>query len=142
MESRFVNFTGRHLDYGGGNGKLSQILKEEGNWNSQTFDRYYGDVKFPEGQFNLVTVIEVFEHAVNVHELWSDLAKLIIPGGTLFVSTWLAPDDLETMDSWWYLLPRNGHFVFYSPESLKLLEKQYGFVHYSSQDAIHQFRKL
>ena len=141
-KKRFVSFSGRHLDYGGGNGKLSQILRNEAGWDSQTFDRYYGDAKLPEGKFDLVTAIEVFEHAVNVHELWSDLSKLVAPGGILFVSTWTAPDNLESMEHWWYMLPRNGHFIFYSTEAFDLLEKQYGFERYSSVDAIHCFQKV
>lgn len=141
-KQRFVSFAGRHLDYGGGNGRLSQILRKEASWDSCSFDRFYGDVKLPEGRFDLVTAIEVLEHAVNVHELWSDLTKLINPGGVLFVSTWTAPDDLEaTGDGWFYLLPRNGHFIFYSQQAFDLLGKQYGFKHFSSSDAIHQFQK-
>lgn len=141
-KNRFPSFSGRHLDYGGGNGKLSQILRDEASWDSQTFDRYYGDVKLPEGKFDLVTAIEVFEHAVNVHELWNDLSRLTNFGGILFVSTWTAPDNLESMNDWFYLLPRNGHFIFYSPEAFDLLEKQYGFERYSSVDAIHCFQKV
>lgn len=141
-KNRFPSFSGRHLDYGGGNGKLSQILRDEASWDSQTFDRYYGDVKLPEGKFDLVTAIEVFEHAVNVHELWNDLSRLTNFGGILFVSTWTAPDNLESMNDWFYLLPRNGHFIFYSPEAFDLLEKQYGFERYSSVGAIHCFQKV
>ena len=40
-KQRFVSFAGLHLDYGGGNGKLSQILRDEHGWVSQSFDRYY-----------------------------------------------------------------------------------------------------
>ena len=39
----------RHLDYGGGNGVLSQVLKDNG-WDSTTYDPFYDKNTEPEGE--------------------------------------------------------------------------------------------
>ena len=52
-----------HLDYGGGNGLLSNFLSDKG-WTSKSYDPFPKSQALIEGlgTFNLITAFEVFEH--------------------------------------------------------------------------------
>ena len=67
----------RHLDYGGGNGVLSQILGGQG-WNSLCYDpfaQHDQDVSRL-GKFDLITAFEVFEHVPDPNEMVPDGRRL------------------------------------------------------------------
>ena len=53
----------RHLDYGGGNGLLAEILLDRG-WQSASYDVFVDrDIDIRDfGSFDLITAFEVFEH--------------------------------------------------------------------------------
>ena len=60
----------RHLDYGGGRGLLSDLLREKG-WRSESYDPFVDrSVSLQDlGPFDLVTAYEVFEHVPDVRRL-------------------------------------------------------------------------
>jgi hypothetical protein len=114
----------RHLDYGGGNGLLSDVLKEAG-WNTRSFDPFGRgvDKAAMRGKYNLITVFEVFEHVIKINDLVCDLAEYLDETGLIFFST-LTSDEHVAPDrplSWWYAAPRNGHVSLFSRKSLALL---------------------
>lgn len=113
----------RHLDYGGGPGTLSKLLIAKG-WNSMSVDPFFpGSGENAEGNFDLVTAIEVFEHVPNPRQLVEDLIAQLRPDGILFFSTLLS-DGVQREGSlleWWYLAPRNGHVSLFSTSSLTIL---------------------
>jgi SAM-dependent methyltransferase len=114
----------RHLDYGGGNGLLAQALRES-NWNSVSFDPLLD--KAPGigslGKYDLITAFEVFEHVPDVHELMSNLRRLLSPGGLVLFSTLLSDGNIQPNKrlTWWYASPRNGHISLFSRKSLDIL---------------------
>lgn len=121
---------GRHLDYGGGSGLLSDLLAAAG-WKSASCDPFFDDGADLArlGTFHLITCYEVFEHVADVNRLAGNLAGLLAADGLVLVSTLLSDGELrpgEPVD-WWYAAPRNGHISLFSERSLEVLATKYGF---------------
>ncbi|HTI01563.1 MAG TPA: class I SAM-dependent methyltransferase [Acidisoma sp.] len=116
----------RILDYGAGNGMLSQLLDgappvENYDALNPRFDR------LPDGRFDLLFCSEVVEHIPDPHGLIADWDGLLNEQGAVIFSTMTQPDDIASLrGDWWYLGPRNGHVSLYSRYSLDLLCQQRG----------------
>jgi len=124
----------RHLDYGGGNGVLANLMRDA-NWNSSSYDPFVDRSTKLEnlGKFNLITAFEVFEHVPDVRKLMSDLDFLLSENGLILFSTLISDGNIfpnKRLD-WWYASPRNGHISLFSRRSLALLAKDTGF-HFGS----------
>ncbi|WNL26811.1 methyltransferase domain-containing protein [Arcobacter cryaerophilus gv. pseudocryaerophilus] len=116
-----------HLDYGGGNGKLSQILNKN-NIRSKTYDPYSTKNKYVSEKFELITAFEVFEHVNDVDLLFHNLINLLSSDGCIIFSTALNDDHLcnnNNLSTWWYAAPRNGHISLFSRKSLNILANKY-----------------
>jgi hypothetical protein len=128
----FMQFMDRGpcLDFGGGHGILTRIMRDYG------FDFYHYD-KYAENLFacgfegnldktyKLITAFENFEHFVNPLE---EIEKLVSITDILFFSTTLLSCPLPSpiMD-WWYYAPDTGqHISFYSKHALQFIAKKYG----------------
>jgi SAM-dependent methyltransferase len=114
----------RHLDYGGGNGMLADILRGRG-WDSSSYDPFLqrGQANESLGRFDLITAFEVFEHVPDVNALMRDLEQLRTPTGIVLFSTLVSDEEIRPNKpiKWWYAAPRNGHISLYSRKSLGLL---------------------
>jgi SAM-dependent methyltransferase len=95
---------GRWLDLGCGAGTLLQAATNRG-WHAigteiapaaveslraDGFDVHLGEtseLNLPESHFDVVSLIEVVEHVHNVDELLADAARLVRPGGALYLTT-------------------------------------------------------
>ena len=134
----------RHLDYGGGRGLLSELLREKG-WQSESYDPFVDrSVPLPDlGQFDLVTAYEVFEHVPDVRRLVADLASLLKPDGVVLFSTLLSDGNVSQWHSltWWYAAPRNGHISLFSARSLAALGAIEGFAVGSFSQDLHAYWK-
>lgn len=132
----------RHLDYGGGAGLMSRLLREAG-WDSLSYDPFADPDVDPEllGQFELITCFEVFEHVADVNALARMLASRLADNGLLIFST-LVSDGCLTRGrpiDWWYASPRNGHISLFSSRSLAILARNYRFSFGSFSAAMHAF---
>ena len=120
----------RHLDYGGGNGLLAKTLREAG-WNSTSYDPFVNtEVSIGQlGQFDLITVFEVFEHVPDIQGLMANLKGALANNGLILFSTLLSDGNIRPGQrlGWWYASPRNGHIGLFSRKSLTLLAKNSGF---------------
>ncbi len=120
----------RHLDYGGGAGLLSQLLREK-QWQSSSYDPFYDTEQTIEhlGQFDLITAYEVFEHVPDVKKLMANLTTLLSENGIILFSTLVSDDHLVKNQriNWWYAAPRNGHISLFSKASLSRLAGNAGF---------------
>lgn len=132
----------QHLDYGGGNGMMSRLLKQMG-WNSYSHDILNSNAcdigRF--GPFNLITAYEVFEHVADVNDLMQRIKSLVTAKGLVLISTFLSDGHIfrnRRLD-WWYASPRNGHISLFSKESLKRLTGKYGFTFISLSQNLHIF---
>lgn len=131
-----------HLDYGGGQGLLSDLMRDSG-WNSKSYDPFL-DQGLPVaelGKFDLITAFEVFEHVPDVNALISDLEALLSANGVILFSTLLSDGEIAPNKplTWWYAGPRNGHISLFSKKSLGILAARAGFLVASSSSATHAF---
>lgn len=133
----------RHLDYGGGNGNLSEILKSRG-WNSVSYDPFpSAEINLQAlGRFNLITAFEVFEHVPDVHHLMKNLSSLLLPDGAILIFTLLSDGNVNQNDrlNWWYAAPRNGHISLFSKKSLDHLSGTYGFKVHNLNANLHMLK--
>jgi SAM-dependent methyltransferase len=132
----------RHLDFGGGSGVLSGLLRTAG-WQSVCHDpfvpqnvRIAGDARF-----NLITAFEVFEHVPRPDQLMTELRALLDPDGVVLFSTLLSDGQLAPgrPPAWWYAAPRNGHVSLFSSKSLERLAAGAGFSFGSFSGGFHAF---
>lgn len=136
----------RHLDYGGGSGVLSRVLRENG-WDSQSYDPMVDPEKdiADLGTFNFVTAFEVFEHVPDINALVAGLIELCTPDGLIMFSTYCSDGEIQRGQplTWWYAAPRNGHISLFSQSSLRLMFSRYGFIAHSIDANLHlAFRSL
>lgn len=73
------------------------------------------DCESDEGDFEVVTAFEVFEHLDNPLE---EISKIMQMGKSVLFSTELIPfdsNDIKLMKDLWYFMPESGqHIVLYS----------------------------
>ena len=132
----------RHLDYGGGNGRLTEILRERG-FDTETFDPFpENDIAVSDlGKFNLITAFEVFEHVPDPNVLMNHLKSLMDEECLVYFTTVLSDGNVtdgEQFD-WWYASPRNGHISLYSEFSLQVLAAKNGLGFASKDGNTHLF---
>ena len=132
----------RHLDYGGGAGRLSELLRTAG-WDSTSFDPFFagpGSAE-PTGRYPLITCFEVFEHVPDVAQLAQRLDQLLAPDGLILVSTLVSDGQILPGRplNWWYAAPRNGHISLHSARSLGTLAARQGWTTASVSADIHLF---
>ncbi len=132
----------RHLDYGGGRGLLSKLLREAG-WDSTSYDPFFDRGHAPEelGRFGLVTAFEVFEHVPDVNRLMDEISGLLADEGLVFFSTLVSDGHIgagRPLD-WWYAAPRNGHIALHSRLSLTALGAKRGFRFGSLSEVAHVY---
>jgi len=119
-----------HLDYGGGNGYLSSLLKADG-FDSTSYDVFVDtfDVAKLGRKFDLITAFEVFEHHPDPNQLIKELCELLTPNGMILFSTILSDGNIIQNNrlNWFYASPRNGHISLFSKPTLEFLAKKFGF---------------
>ena len=134
----------RHLDYGGGRGLLSELLRQA-RWQSASYDPFVdGPADLGRlGRFDLITAYEVFEHVPDVWQLAVDLSALLAEDGLVLFSTLMSDGHLLPRQriGWWYAAPRNGHISLFSKRSLALLGAGQGFNFGSFSEGVHAYWK-
>lgn len=129
-----------HLDYGGGNGLLSNFLSDKG-WTSKSYDPFPKSQTSIEvlGTFNLITAFEVFEHVPHPKKLISDLLTLMSDDCLVLFSTLIIDENIRKNKriDWWYASPRNGHISLYSRKSLELLTGENNLIFGSFNNGFH-----
>jgi SAM-dependent methyltransferase len=135
----------RVLDYGGGNGKVGELLRAEGFPVVETYDpftpRY---VQQPEAVFDLVTCFETLEHLPDPGAGIAEIAARLAQPGLVLFSTLVQPEDLDRRGmTWWYIAPRNGHISLFTRNALALAWQRQGFSFGSIDEGSHvAFREL
>lgn len=123
--------TGRWLDYGCGDGKLSDILKHEHCLNMLKYDEYLslrpdylGLSDLVPGGFDFVITTSVFEHLTRRDQL-DQVNALVAKDGVLGIHT-LVRESIPCDPEWFYLHP--VHCAFYTNESMRYLLRQWGYT--------------
>jgi len=134
--------TTRWLDFGCGNGGLIRWARAQGaaaaighetGWIADRA-RAAGVPMLSEdqlneldGQFDLITAIEVLEHVPDPVDVLSTLRRLLKPGGRLFLTTGNARPFRARLRSWRYVVPEI-HVSFFEPETLALAMTRAGLT--------------
>jgi len=122
------------LDYGGGNGMFTRIMRDLGfefHWLDKYSPNQFAEGhEFVDGQrYSVVTAFELLEHLVNPLETISEIFR---HSDSIIFSTRLLPRWGIHPTEWWYFAPDTGqHISLFSREALELIAKKFG-VHLSS----------
>lgn len=107
------------LDYGGGCGRLRDLLRQAGGRHVESYDPYF-ETNDPQARFDLILCFEVLEHSRDPRRTVADLRRLLGPAGAVIFSTLLQPPDIAAQGArWWYIAPRNGHVSIHTGKSLR-----------------------
>jgi len=141
------NPDGRFLDYGGGYGLFTRIMRDKG-FDFYNTDKYcenrfaeYFDLKdIDTARFELLTSFEVMEHLANPYY---ELNEIFNYTDSLLFTTELQPKiALKNVNDWWYFIPETGqHIAFYNEASLKYIAEKLGFNFYTNGVDWHIFTK-
>ncbi len=125
-----LNEEGRWLDYGCGDGKLSNLLRTRYGLSLAGHERYMRkrDGYLEEsgllpGSFDFVVTTSVFEHLAR-REQFDSVDALVSKNGVLGTHT-LVCEDVPCDPSWFYLLP--VHCTFHTNRSMDALFRQWGY---------------
>ncbi len=131
----FFNKNIKCLDYGGGYGILTRLMRDIGfdyywsdpftqNIFAQGFE-YNGDLK----DIEVITSFENFEHFPNPIE---NIDKIFTISKNILFSTELLPEPIPKPEEWWYYgLDHGQHVSFYSKKTIHTIAKKYGVYYYS-----------
>ena len=133
----------RHLDYGGGNGRLAQLLRGA-QWQSVSYDPFpKNNARLSDlGTFNLITAFEVFEHVPDPHGMMENISKLLEGQDSMvFFSTGISDGLIKENErlNWWYVAPRNGHIGIHTSRSLKVLGQMHNLNFASMGTSFHAY---
>ena len=133
----------RHLDYGGGNGRLAQLLSGA-QWQSVSYDPFpKNNTRLSDlGTFNLITAFEVFEHVPDPHVMMDNICKLLEgQEAMIFFSTGISDGLIKDNErlNWWYAAPRNGHIGIHTSKSLKILGQMHNLNFASMGTSFHAY---
>jgi SAM-dependent methyltransferase len=132
----------RWLDYGCGLGGLVRWVDENTRCSILGFDEGFAaqtlaacgiahlggdDLAAAQGTFDVITAIEVLEHAVYPIEMLRAMLVLLRPGGLLFLTTGNARPFRERLTSWSYTSIPDVHVGFFEPATLALALRTAGF---------------
>jgi hypothetical protein len=139
---RFGRNEVRGLDFGGGNGKMADILKKSGV-DFSTYEPFGFSDFNPNKKYNLISSFEVLEHVVNPVETFQEILNFAENDFLLVLSTQTSDGLINASDrlKWSYVSPRNGHVSIYSKDSLTLLGNKFGLVHIPVSRGLHLFGK-
>jgi hypothetical protein len=119
----------RVLDYGGGEGRMMDLLRAEGFRSVNTYDPFSSKYNVSDGQkYDLITAFEVFEHVPDPHVMMENISRLLDgPQALVFFSTGISDGLIKDQErlNWWYAAPRNGHIGLHSSKSLKVLAQRH-----------------
>ena len=131
------------LDYGGGRGYLTDLLKEKGfdSYSYDMFDRKDLDEKDVfNNTYDACLAVEVLEHELDPLKLWDAFNKIIKKDGYLFCTTEFL--DNKNIQNWYYANPRAGHNLLYSKKSFEMMASKNGFEYISDINQWHILKKV
>jgi len=136
---------GQFLDYGGGYGVFTRLMRDKG-FDFFWYDKYAknlvsrgfeGDMQ--KKKYAAVTSFENFEHFEKPIE---DIEKIFNLTDIVLFSTELVPEKAPDPNQWWYYCLEHGqHISLYSKESLEYIAKKYGYYFISNDQSLHIFSR-
>jgi hypothetical protein len=140
---KFAN--GRFLDYGGGYGLLSRIMRDRG-FNFENYDPFTKQI-FPtsghassnplEQKYDAITLIEV---ALHFEDPVKEFKKLLELSDYVLFTAVLTDKKLDS--DWWYLSPETGqHVALFSSKTLEEIANKLGVNVTSDGKFFHVFHR-
>lgn len=141
--SFLMNKEGRFLDYAGGYGIFTRMMRDVG------FDYYWVDeyaknltsIGFEHKQgtrYDAITAFEVFEHLEDPH---TKLKDMLTYTDTIIFSTELLPNQTPDKSWWYYAFSHGQHIAFYHKNSLAHLAQTYGLHLLTNNSNLHILSK-
>ncbi|MCY2974103.1 MAG: class I SAM-dependent methyltransferase [Planctomycetota bacterium] len=146
----------RFLDFGGGYGLFTRLMRDAG-YPFLHYDKLCSNI-FAVGfegaiedsnedgldpivQYDVITAWEVFEHLTNPFDVTQNLINL---ADHVFFSTILVPDQpISNASEWWYFMPETGqHVSFYTVASLRYIATKLGLHFYTDGSSYHLFSRV
>ncbi|TKU72639.1 class I SAM-dependent methyltransferase [Citrobacter sp. wls706] len=125
------------LDFGCGNNKLVDLLKEKGV-DATGWDPFYQNDSMPQEKFEFIVSFEVMEHTPDPIKTVSLIDNLLNSNnGKFFFSTLNNDSRLHLKMDDWYILPRGGHVSYYSTKSLNILFHKFNMEVHHICDGLH-----
>ncbi|MEH3055249.1 MAG: class I SAM-dependent methyltransferase [Patulibacter minatonensis] len=130
------------LDHGCGTGGLVTYVNAQGLAQAEGFEEGWSeprlrergvptvsraDLDARENAYDVITSIEVIEHVPDPVGLLKDLARLLKPGGVLFLTTGNAAPYADGLLDWRYVTPEI-HISFFEPPTLARAMTEAGLV--------------
>lgn len=139
--ARLQGVKGTCLDWGGGYGTLTRMLRDRG-LNFLHYDPFTenlfaqnASVVNTAGHWDLVTAFEVMEHLWDPFPVLSEIAQ-ITP--IFLFSTRIIPEPTPKLGDWWYYAHEAGqHVTFYTATALKELAARLDLVLTTDGENIH-----
>jgi len=141
----FFNRNKKFIDYGGGYGLLTRLMRDSG-FDFYWFDKYCQNLFAKEFEadmdveksYELLTAFEILEHVINPHD---EIERMLKLSDNILFSTVLLPANNPKPGDWWYYgLDHGQHLSFYTDKSLQCLANDFG-SYYFSNGSIHLFSK-
>jgi hypothetical protein len=142
----FCNANGRFLDYGGGTGLFTRLMRDAGyDWHCtdqgcpNLFARDFNVASIDEEEYELITAVELFEHLPDPVIV---ARQLRARSPNLLFTTQLLPEPAPALDSWWYYgLEHGQHISFYSLRTLAAISDATGWKLSSNGTNLHLFSR-
>jgi 2-polyprenyl-3-methyl-5-hydroxy-6-metoxy-1,4-benzoquinol methylase len=131
----------RWLDFGCGGGGLVRYLNSHTGVQACGFDegaivaaaRQRGtpilsaqELSEQQGRFDVVTAVEVVEHALEPLATMREIRRLLRPGGLFFLTTGNAQPFAGDLTRWSYVIPEI-HVSYFEPRTLEIAMRKTGF---------------
>jgi len=122
---------GRWIDFGCGDGALSDLLRDEHGLKLGKYDRYMGrggdyleTADLRPGAFDMVITTSVFEHLTR-REQWDEIEALVAEDGVFALHT-LVAEHVPSDPAWFYL--QAPHCAFFSNAAMDRLFRDWGYT--------------
>lgn len=135
---------GRFLDWAGGYGVFTQLMRDRGldYWHHDDFAQPVFAIDHQDdgaSHCDLVTAFEVLEHLADPLK---ELAGVAARTDRILFTTELLPEPTPKVGEWWYYLPNVGqHITFHTETSLRILAGDLGFRLTSNGRNWHLFHR-
>lgn len=143
--SILIDKKGEFLDYGGGYGILTRLMRDNG-FDFYWYDKYAKNLvakgfegKLSNKKYEAITSFENFEH---FEDPLHDIEKIFNSTDFVLFSTDLISIPAPTTKKWWYYCLEHGqHISLFSRKSLQFIANKYNYNFISNGNNIHIFSR-
>lgn len=129
VDNNLLCSNGNWIDYGCGDGKLSNMLENKYNLILKKFDivpvgsGFISEQELYSKKYDFVITTSVFEHLRTIEEL-NNIFSLVSETGIMAVHTFIS-ENVPQDPTWFYLLP--VHCAFFTNASMKILFNRFNY---------------